>query len=609
MADTPRPMVPPVPEARLPLNAKEAAAEALLAEYLAHVASLGVQADDAARLQSLTANTAMRVAEREGPREIPGRGLFNLTPNERAELLAETREFYADLDGPRDHPTRQNRLKALYDKTRLTPEQRAEERAEHGWEKVPTLTEWLDARGITDERVRVYLAARLRGDWTDSLRSTGSSSATADAYLFYGPKQLEELFRLTDELTAERAKRETAERDLVEERRKREEAERRERRTAGKLTGLADRVVMPGHLIESGYKRTPFAAVLERVQQGEIFAGPDTRLNLQRGVELVASHSQLGRLPAEQVRAMFAVFRLFSTEGDDGCEFADGPFLASARRTYWAAGLTSSRDNTRRRLFDALRAVSSQELAVALLGEKKDGGKYVVGARTPMFTMRPVWIGSRDKRRQLTDADAARVAEEWAAHGTDGTAWTGPLPDEYEFSLPPIMRKVWNRLVLNADVLDRLNAGAKSARGASESFHGLDWRLFVEVTQTVQTGQRSEDGSRFRSFVDRKAVLEDFYRADKIAAARKAGKYKARYESQYDKAAEVLEAADIARLVVRDHTTTQGRLRDVFELSPDVIKGTKKRLKRVAGKGRKKGRGGARHVLPSDSDAGAEASA
>lgn len=382
---------------------------------------------------------------------------------------------------------------------------------------------------------------------------------------------------------AERALADTAD-QLAESERKRGELERKLRRTTDKLSGLGGRTIIPGQVIGSGYHPATIDQVLRDVERGELYAPPDALAALRQGAEFVVPHSPLGRLPAEQVRGMLAVFRLFSTEGDDGRELPAGPLRVPARLTYTAGGLSSSRDKDRRRLFDALRAVSSLEFAIALRLKANDGRNAVVGERTAMFTMRPVWLGSTDKRRQLSDADAERIATAWAAHGATDEPWTGPLPDEYVFTLPTTVRMVWKRLVLNADVLERLDAGAKAVRGPTESFHGLEWRLFVELTQREQAGQRSDDGGRFRSYVDRDAVLLDFYGADKIEAARKAGKYRARYESQYDKAARVLEAADIARLEKRDHKTASGELRDVYELNPDVVLGTRARLANAAKK-------------------------
>lgn len=454
-------------------------------------------------------------------------------------------------DGDPEMRALSEEIQALETAAALTPAERAARVAElltgPDGTRHPDPKAWIDAAGWG--RLRGVMFARLR-----DLAREETERALADT---------------TDQ--------------LAESERKRRKLERKIRRTTDKLSGLVGRTIIPGQVIGSGYHPATIDQVLRDVERGELYAPPDALAALRQGAEFVVPHSPLGRLPAEQVRAMLAVFRLFSMEGDDGRELPAGPLCVPARLTYTAGGLSSSRDKDRRRLFDALRAVSSLEFAIALR-LKANGQNAVVGERTAMFTMRPVWFGSTDKRRQLSDADAARIVAEWAAHGATDEPWTGALPDEYVFTLPTTVRMVWKRLVLNADVLERLDAGAKEVRGPTESFHGLEWRLFVELTQREQAGQRTDDGGRFRSYVDRDAVLLDFYGADKIEAARKAGKYRARYESQYDKAARVLEAADIARLETRDHKTASGELRDVYGLNPDVVLGTRARLANAAKK-------------------------
>ncbi len=373
---------------------------------------------------------------------------------------------------------------------------------------------------------------------------------------------------------------------LEDERNLRKEAERKLKRAEQKLQkleGLSDRTIFPAQLIEGGYKPTRLHKTLERLEQNELFhpAGSQERtLEVLRNVEIITSQTQLGRLPADEVRALFGVFRLFS--GTEEERTLAESRLVPANILYKAAGVTSRRDKDRRRLFDALRTVSSQEIAVAVKGKTSEGKPWVIGDRAPMFRMRPVWSESTDGRRKLQESQAAEVAEEWAAIGASSESWTGPLPDHFEFSLPDIMRRVLHRLVLKGDALERLDAGAKEARGAAEKFHPLDWRLFLEVTQTVQATQEG------RSFVDREALLEDFYGAGKIATAREAGKYRSRYESQYDKAVQVLKEGNLAEMIERDYKTSDGEKRDIFLVSPDVMLGARNRLKKTARKRRLK---------------------
>jgi hypothetical protein len=68
---------------------------------------------------------------------------------------------------------------------------------------------------------------------------------------------------------------------------------------------------------------------------------------------------------------------------------------------------------------------------------------------------------------------------------------------------------VFKNLVVAGDVLKRLDAGAKATRGRAESFTGLEWRLFIEITQRGQSQQISADGQTQRSYVDRDLLLAD----------------------------------------------------------------------------------------------------
>ena len=380
-----------------------------------------------------------------------------------------------------------------------------------------------------------------------------------------------------------------AERAAAEARAAREAAEaetarmaRQLRRATDKSTGLADRALLPRQLIESGYQTGALASALDAIDGGKVEPLGATAGVLRNAVEVATAGNQLGRLPADQFRALFTAFRLFTTEGDDGRALPAGPLRVPARTMYRAAGLTTTRDKDRRRLFDALRACARLSLCVVLRGEVE--GRNVVTAEEGVhpFILRPRWRGSDDRRRNLSDADANRIAADFARVGATGGAWDGPLPDEYELELPPIMRPVWFRMALSGDVLERLDAGARAARGPREGFSGLDARLFIEVTQRVQHGQRTPDDARFLSYVDRDALLADYYGADVIAAARRRGKFRDNQLAQYEKAVAVLDAGDVATRTARDYRTTEGEPRDVFAVNPAVMLGMERRLERPA---------------------------
>jgi hypothetical protein len=90
----------------------------------------------------------------------------------------------------------------------------------------------------------------------------------------------------------------------------------------------------------------------------------------------------------------------------------------------------------------------------------------------------------------------------------------------------------------------------------------------MEITLRLQR----KDG---RSYVDRDALLIDFYGEEKIKESRARGKYSSRYVSQFLKAARLLEEGGIVRSWEQGYRTTRGEIRDVFVPNPDVIKGFK----------------------------------
>lgn len=353
--------------------------------------------------------------------------------------------------------------------------------------------------------------------------------------------------------------------------------EQERQRSKDLRAGLSDRVILPGQLVRSGYDVLAFKNDVRAIDQRELFPDDDITAPLLRaGAEAVVEQSQLAALSATEIKALVGVYRLFTTQGDDGRELL-GTFLpVPARLAYQAAGVKSTRDKSRRAMFEAFRLASARTLYVSLRGETDDGKPYVVGDRVSLFNMRPVWTASADKRRSLTASDADHLAREWAQL-TSGSPWHERLPDGYVFTLPPIMRKIWHRLVVSADILDRLDQGAKTIRGGSEGFTRLDWRLYIAATQTVQHMHRTADGSRFLSFVNPHAILCDVYGEEKVERARKRGKKT--YIAQYDKAVAVLVGGGIAACIERDYRTADGELRDVLALDPTVMVSHTSRLK------------------------------
>lgn len=337
------------------------------------------------------------------------------------------------------------------------------------------------------------------------------------------------------------------------------------------LRQLGDRVVFPRPLIEAGYADgAGLARKLARVEtQLDLLAGnPETVDVLRAGAEIVAERTQLGNLGPTEVRALCAVFRIFSTVGDNGRNFAapGGRAQIPARLFYRGADVDPHNGARCRALFQATDALASREIFAAIIARDPKGGKdapeYVYGERTRLFTFRPVWERNVTDGRKRREESGAEIAQRWAARSlAPGEPWDGPLPDFYAFELPPIMRKVWHNLTLGGDVLARLDAGAKEVRGPRQSFEGLEWRLLVEITQREQRGGLS--------YVDRDKLLADFYGltpAD-VKRHKARGKWTERYVAQYEKAVAVLAhggGRPIAWRVERDHAVKRGQLRDVF---------------------------------------------
>lgn len=378
-----------------------------------------------------------------------------------------------------------------------------------------------------------------------------------------------------------------------------EQAVEEERSTAAALreqlaltrTRLGDRTLFPGQLIDAGYaKGAGLRGKIAQVVQGNLFADPESLAVLEAGAEIVVERTQLGRLEPLEVRALWGVFRLFSSGGDDGKKFHTAEQIVEARTFYQACGISLQNGRARHALFTAAEALARRELYVALnVKDPKDDRWYVEGRRTPIFNLTPLWTDHSDGRKRR-DAEAEELAHRWAARSLNPDApWDGPLPDAFRVELPPIMRRLWNNLTLSGDVLARLDDGAKAVRGETESFSGLEWRLFVEITQrTNKDGKTAPTDGVHPSFVDRDALLADYYGAAEVKRQRAKGKFRTGYLAQYEKAVAVLERAGLARRIEQDRQTRRGEIRDVFALNAEAMPQAALRPSNGTGNGRRR---------------------
>jgi hypothetical protein len=327
---------------------------------------------------------------------------------------------------------------------------------------------------------------------------------------------------------------------------------------------LPDHMAIPQKLLDAGYRPGVAVNLLNSFKNGDLKLGGDyseqekTLAVLQRSPEVRAP--QLGKLTTPQVRTLLGVFRLVTVGDDDGKLRSD--FTVPASMMWHAVNLVGSVSDAQRRThFAALVDMSRLRLRWTATIETEKGSA-VMGGECPPFEVRPIWSATEDGRRGYTPAAAQQIAEAW---NRNTGPWTGPLPNEFYVTIPVDMRAVDRRLVLSGNLLEKLEDGARKVRGPTETFAPIDWTLWITITQTVQ---RPHNG---RAFVDVAQVLASVYEAEKVAAQRRKGKLRgpSGYLTQYEKAVQVLEAGGLARRVVKDHATTKGARRDVFE----IIKG------------------------------------
>lgn len=380
-------------------------------------------------------------------------------------------------------------------------------------------------------------------------------------------------------LAFERIAREEAERRADTETAKREKLEKKlERLKRRPEFQLGDRTVMPRQLIEAGWTTDTARHQLTRIEQGELFPADARSLEMLRRAEATVEGRQFGRLPAPEVRALMAVLRVFSSGGDDRRQFRHTAVTVPARLLYHAAGVDPRKSALCRNLVAALDALGRRQVYASLkFQEPAPKGdtdaprrEFVMGEHTAVFRVTPVW-------RDRSEREASKIAQQWARRGMlqpheDAEPWDGPLPDEYMLELPPIMAKVWGALVLDGDVLGRLEAGAKRERGERQGFQSIDWALFMEITQHTQAGQVSSDGRSLKSYVDRDDFLAGFYGAAEVAKYRASGRYASRCVKQYEHAAGVLVAGGLVQ-EYQPQRQIRRRVCDVFVLAPDMVRG------------------------------------
>lgn len=460
-------------------------------------------------------------------------------------------------------------------KTQATPEEVAET-ARLYLNGGPLLSEWIYERAakgtVPDDALRALVKPLLGFAWL----------------------ALDDLVR--EEAREAQRRAEEAEQALQTETERREQTERKLAEIQKSLQ-LSDRFHWPRAVVDAfRTDGATAAAILDRVERSlaaqeageaadqlELLPADENTLELLRRAETTIEGRQLGHLTTPEIRALAAVLHIFSSRGDDGKGFTVGGTIGiPARLLYSAARINPRQPNQCRALFSALDDLSREEVYLSL--KVQDGEQWrIVGEHSPLIQMRPVWSASKR-------ADADRIAEQWGQYGLkvararrDGRKppkWTGPPPDDYVLTLPPTVCRVFRSLVVSADILDRLQTGAKRVRGENQGFQPIDFALFLEITQTTQGQQVADDGKAVRSYVDRDEFIEGHYGPETVRVKRERGHYNRDLTAQYETAAEVLLAGEIVTEWKPEQQARRGK-RDVFTANPAVVFGLQDKAERA----------------------------
>lgn len=353
------------------------------------------------------------------------------------------------------------------------------------------------------------------------------------------------------------------------------EEELAKERKRGKL--LPDRAVLPGTLVDNGFRPEVQARHLQEIANETLplfeYDDDAERVLAEMRIHAELKIPQLAALDAPQQRALLAVYRL-ATPGEVDAMLRDW-FEVPAGMLWQAMGLERPSDAVKRRHLAALRALGDKQLHYTATVEQGNRRAVEIG-KCPPYTVAAKYLDTKDGRKR----SVAALEKDWEAN-------RGRIPDTFRFEIPLVMRKTARRLVLSGNVLSRLDAGAKAARGPLESFEPLDFALFLKITQTVQHRHGG------RSYVDVAQLLREHYltpapsedadalaamtaeerkkAADKREYAFQARRKKGKYAAQYEKAVAVLEAGELARRISKGQPTKDGTRRDVFELLPDNV--------------------------------------
>jgi len=357
----------------------------------------------------------------------------------------------------------------------------------------------------------------------------------------------------------ERGLREEAEKKLAEERQRNEELrELLKAQSIHPLTVLGDRHVIPQSLVEAmGPNRRGVERRRQQIVNGELFPSDEGILPALQSLEFDISGSQLAHLTTPQIRVLLGHLRAMSSGGDNGEVFRHNGLRIPFSLFCLACEVDARQTKESRALFDALDTLQREEvyLCVEYTEERK---RRVMGMRSPILIAFPEWEEDQERARTM-----------WVRRKPN-TPWDGPLPSSLVLGLPDLMRPIFRGLYLDGSILKRLEGGGKEARGANQGFRPIDFALYLEITQTLQRAQKSDQGNAL-SYVDRDAFLQAQFGEEKVRSYKRSGRYKTRIEAQYLRAVEVLIGGKLIFPKWAAKKKVRTGFRDVFELNPEPI--------------------------------------
>lgn len=351
----------------------------------------------------------------------------------------------------------------------------------------------------------------------------------------------------------------------------------REENAALKRLAAPGDVTWSGPFVEAQFRRTVPANYLKHLQspQGDSFplTGDDeTSAVLEQMAENVSLRSLFHDMA--EFQAIQAMLKLFQRDSD-GDRFTTGqqqvPFSAFCR----SVGCDPRDTKACSALFDAVRRLNGRRLHMALKLPKtvtdakgRERTAYEVIARdVAPFSVMFRWSATDDKRRSLSEAEAARTVKRYRELGEHEKWGSAPLPTSIVVTIHDMMRYTGSRLVVSGDLTERLKRGSQQVRGETRGAQVLDALVFMTATQRTQP----QSGN---AYITRSEIFTAHYGGEEqLAKLRARGKFKTKVEIPYLTSLDALEAAGVLTVIERGRVNARtGEVQDVVRLSSDVVR-------------------------------------